>query len=160
MDFHYTPRDIAEDLLKDIDFTEEDYIIEPCSGDGAFYDIIPKICKKYWCEIEKGRDVFELEDKPVYTKCIGNPPYRDNAPDGQRKNILIPMIEKYFKITKDEVWILINHRSFNSITPVRLRRWDNLGWRISFLRILDIKKWYGRYYWVCFKQGGKTIVNF
>ena len=102
----------------------------------------------------------DIPDDKEFTKCVSNPPYRDNAPDGQRKNILIKMIDKYFKITKDEVWLLLNHRCFNSLTPLRLSRWRELGWSITFLRILNIKKWYGRYYWICFKQGGISIVNF
>jgi len=156
--FHYTPRDITQMLLKDITFKEDDLTIEPCVGDNAFYDYIPY--SKDWCEIDRGRDVFDIPDDKEFTKCVSNPPYRDNAPDGQRKNILIKMIDKYFKITKDEVWLLLNHRCFNSLTPLRLSRWRELGWSITFLRILNIKKWYGRYYWICFKQGGISIVNF
>ena len=49
---------------------------------------------------------------------------------------------------------------FNSMTPVRLNKFKKLGFVIVFMRVLNIKCWYGRYYWICFKKGGKSILSF
>ena len=45
--FHYTPKDIAKELIKDIDFTNlEGKVLETCRGGGAFWDCIPDTCEK------------------------------------------------------------------------------------------------------------------
>ena len=49
---------------------------------------------------------------------------------------------------------------FNSLTKKRLEKYKELGFCIVFMRVLEIKCWYGRYYWVCFKKGGKSILTF
>ena len=143
--FNYTPPEIAQELLKDIEFKEDDSTLECCAGENAFYDEIP--FKKDWCEIEKGRDFFECNES--YTKVITNPPYKDLA---NEKNIFIPILEKMFSVCTGEVWVLINLNMFNSLTPNRLKKYGKLGFNITFMRILNIKKWYGRYYWVCFSK--------
>ena len=67
--FHYTPKDITKELIKDIKFNKNDFTLEPCMGDGSFYDLIPY--KKDWAEIDKGRDVFEYNfGNCKYTKVI------------------------------------------------------------------------------------------
>ena len=49
---------------------------------------------------------------------------------------------------------------WNSITPVRLRNWGDLGFNLCFIRVVAIKKWYGRYYWVCFSNNKDAIVKY
>ena len=132
--FNYTPPEIAEKLLEDVVFKEDDVTLECCAGQNVFYDKIP--FKKDWCEIERGRDFLTHEGK--YTKVITNPPYKDLA---NEKNIFIPILEKMFSVCTGEVWILINLNMFNSLTPVRLKKYHNLGFNITFMRILNIKKW-------------------
>lgn len=152
--FHYTPREICEEIFKDIDFKETDITLEPCKGrDGetTMYGLIPG--NKDWCEIEYGRDFFTYEFSNKFDKIITNPPYRGNEPEGIRKNIGWDFIRRCFELIKDdgEVWLLLNHKMFNSLTPKRLN--DIQPFNIHFMRILNIKLWYGRYYWVCFKKG-------
>ena len=150
--FNYTPTKIAEKLLEDVDFQEDDSTLECCAGDNAFYDLIP--FKKDWCEIERGRDFFECTEK--YTKVITNPPYKDLE---NKKNIFIPILEQMFKVCTGEVWILINLNMFNSLTPIRLTKYHKLGFNITFLRILNIDKWYGRYYWIQFSKNDAIIMH-
>ena len=160
-DSHYTPRDVAETLLNDISFNENDFSLEPCKGrTNNFYDFIPYT--KDWCEIDEGRDLFEYDfgDKR-FTKIITNPPYRTNHKDAKdRKNIAVKVMEKCFDLCDDECWFLLNNQMFNSMTPVRLKKYKEKGFEITFMRILNIKCWYGRYYWVCFKKNGKGLINF
>ncbi len=161
VEFHYTPKDIAKKLLKDINFVETDRTLEAGKGlesAGGFWDLIPYT--KDWLEVEEGRDIFTYEFEGKFTKVIANPPYRNNAPDGQRKNILIKFIEKCFELCSDECWILTSHKLFNSLTPTRLGKWGKKGFKITFIRVLNIKKWFGRYYWICFKQGGTSLINY
>ena len=158
---HYTPRDIAEQLLKDIHFNENDITLEPCKGlHNNFYDFIPY--EKDWCEIDEGRDIFSYNfGNKRFTKIITNPPYLSNEIHKEdRKNIAIKVIEKCFELCDDECWFLLNNQMFNSITPARLRKYQQKGFSIVFMRILNISCWYGRYYWICFKKNSKSIIYF
>jgi hypothetical protein len=158
---HYTPIVIAEQLLQDIQFNDNDITLEPCKGLGnSFYDLIPY--EKDWCEIDQDRDLFawDFGDK-LFTKVITNPPYLSNETNKEdRKNIAIKVIEKCFDLSTDECWFLLNNQMFNSITPARLRKYYKKGFSLVFMRILNIPCWYGRYYWICFKKNSKSIVSF
>ena len=51
-----TNPDMAKYLLGLINFKDGDVVIEPCKGDGAFYNNLPSNVKKEWCEINEGKD--------------------------------------------------------------------------------------------------------
>ena len=51
-----TTPEMAKHLIGLIEFKDGDVVIEPCRGDGAFYDNLPGSVKKEWCEINQGRD--------------------------------------------------------------------------------------------------------
>lgn len=67
-DIVYTPDWVVNRILSYV--RPEGRILDPCSGEGAFYSRIPK-CE--WCEIRKGKDFFKYNEKVDYV--IGNPPY-------------------------------------------------------------------------------------
>lgn len=156
MSFNYTPKEITQELIKDINFNQNDFTLEPCKADGSFYDLIPY--EKDWCEIEQGRDIFDYDfgDK-LFSKIITNPPYKDNITN---KNIGWDFIKKCLDLCTDECWLLLNHTFFNGLTPKRLNDIKQKGFNLCFIRILNIKKWYGRYYWICLSKNKKSIVNF
>ena len=52
-------------------FKPEGKILEPCKGEGAFYDQLNG--DKHWCEIDLGRDFFKYDKKVDW--IITNPPY-------------------------------------------------------------------------------------
>lgn len=69
-DVVYTPRGLAKRIINH--FKPHGLVLDPCMGDGAFYDQIENE-RKEWCEISKGVDFFEYN-----TACdwiISNPPY-------------------------------------------------------------------------------------
>ena len=161
-EFHYTPDNIVIELLKDIKFKNNDKLLEPCKGrnTNGFYKYL--INNKYdvdYCEIDEGRDFFKYDFKDKkYDKIIVNPPYKTNHKnENERKNIAWLFIFECFKHIKDngECWFLLNHKMFNSLTPLRLSKLNPFN--ITFLRILNIKCWYGRYYWICFKKEPSNI---
>tara|TARA_R110001599_G_scaffold19630_1_gene75017 strand:+ start:49 stop:555 length:507 start_codon:yes stop_codon:yes gene_type:complete len=161
--FHYTPIEITKELIKDIDFIDGETCLETCRGDGAFYDILPDNIVKDWCEIDMGRDFFEHTTPTDIS--IANPPYRKDTGDitqgyKGRINILIPWMNHQFSITNKECWYLLNGKCWSSMTPIRLNKWKVLGWNVCFMRILNIKKWYGRYYWICFSKTKPSIISF
>jgi hypothetical protein len=155
--FNYTPRGVAIDLLNDINFNENDIVLEPFRGGGAFYNNFPENVMKNWSEITDGRDFFTYEFPCRFTKIITNPPYKDIVTG---KNIMIKCLEKMFEICDDEVWSLFNQSAFGSMTPKRLSGWRDKGFEIHHIRIIQVKKWYGRYYWVCFKKKNNGIIKF
>ena len=146
-DSDYTPISTLQQLLQDISFVSSDLTLEPCKGrENRFYDLIPG--KKDWCEIEEGRDFFQYTGSP--TKVITNPPYKSND---MKENLSIKIIEHSLKVATDECWFLLNNQMFNSLTPCRLHKYLKMGWKVVFIRILNIPCWYGRYFWICFKKG-------
>jgi hypothetical protein len=96
-DMVMTPRHIAKQM---IDFYAEWYdlsecvLLDPCRGDGAFYDQYPDYCTKDWCEITEGRDFFDWPYKVDW--IITNPPY----------SIFPQFLEKCFEVA-DNVALLI-----------------------------------------------------
>lgn len=142
----YTPIDTVIELLKDITFVSGDLTLEPCAGrDNRFYNLITG--DKERCEIEDGLDFFDYKGSP--TRIITNPPFHDQ----NKKNICVSVIEHCLKVATQEVWLLLNCQMFNSLTPCRLHKYLKMGWKIDFIRILNIPCWYGRYFWLRFKKG-------
>ena len=108
-DMVMTPRHIAkqmiafytEDLLRDyrpkmfgLRKGERGFVVlDPCRGDGAFYDQYP-VKTKDWCEITEGRDFFDWPYKVDW--IITNPPY----------SIFPQFLEKCFEVA-DNVALLI-----------------------------------------------------
>ena len=48
----------------------------------------------------------------------------------------------------------------NSLTPVRLKKIKDAGFGLTFMRVLNIPLWSGRYYWICFKRNADWIISF
>jgi hypothetical protein len=154
--FHYTPKETCKELIKDISFNENEETLEPCIGrDKNFYDLIPG--KKEWGEIENGRDFFKYDYGRKFHKIIVNPPYKCNI---TKKNIAYKFLEKCIELCLDECWCLLNLNMFNSLTPKRLKELKIKNFEVVFIRILNIKIWRNRYYWVCFKKNKKGILSF
>lgn len=68
-----TPRPLAKqcvDIIRPY-FEPGQLFLEPCRGDGAFYDILPD--PKVWCEIDEGRDYLEMAGHPDWV--VTNPPF-------------------------------------------------------------------------------------
>jgi len=56
---------------------------------------------------------------------------------------------------------LISHKIFNALTPQRLKKYDDNGWKITKIVVVNVKKWFGRYYFIVFEKGaGKSIIEY
>ena len=75
------------------------------------------------------------------------------------KNITVACYEKCFEVANEKCIFLINSQSFNSLTPVRLQKWKIMGWEITDILIINIPKWYGRYYVITFEKGKQGILK-
>jgi hypothetical protein len=99
-DVVYTPPELARDVVSF--FKSSGMHLDPCMGDGAFYDLFPE--PREWCEIEKGRD-FYAWSKPV-DWIISNPPFSN----------LLAWVRYSFKVANDIVYLMPYHRIFASAT--------------------------------------------
>jgi len=68
-DIVYTPDEVVCDIVNWI--KPKGKCLDPCSGDGAFYNRMPP--NSDWCEITKGKDFFDYQNRVDW--IIGNPPY-------------------------------------------------------------------------------------
>ena len=97
-DIVYTPPKLAGDMLAF--FQPTGICLDPCKGDGAFYNLFP--AGREWCEIEQGRD-FYAWTKPV-DWILSNPPFSN----------LLAWIRHSFTIANDVVYLMPSHRVFAS----------------------------------------------
>ena len=148
-DVVYTPNHIAKILIENYlnDIVEEgDTILDPCKGNGAFYDNYPKKCKKLYCEISEGKDFYEFNE-PIDHIC-SNPPYSH----------FTKFVEHSKKIAKKSISFLINN--FN-LTPVRVKFMEEDGWYITKIHLFDLKKWFGRQNYIVWeKRKEKPLTQF
>lgn len=70
-DIVYTPRSLAKAVIDHHSLTG--VVLDPCRGDGAFYDQFPGHADTRWCEIVEGRDFMQWQ-APV-DWIVTNPPW-------------------------------------------------------------------------------------
>jgi len=151
--FNYTPNNICEKIVNYLDLDSTKSYCEPFSGNHNFFNLLP-FNKEYY-EIQDGKDFFECEKN--YDIILTNPPYKDYLTN--TKNITVACYEKCFEVANEKCIFLINSQSFNSLTPVRLQKWKIMGWEITDILIINIPKWYGRYYVITFEKGKQGILK-
>jgi len=70
-DIVYTQNKISKHI---IDFLKpKGKILDPCKGDGSFFNVFPTTETNLYCEIEEGKDFYAFNEKVDW--IIGNPPY-------------------------------------------------------------------------------------
>lgn len=67
-DVVYTPIEVAKGIIRHLN--PQGTCLDPCKGDGAFYD---HLTNAEYCELREGKDFFDYNKKVDWV--IGNPPY-------------------------------------------------------------------------------------
>lgn len=67
----FTPRQLAAQIIDQLPLAGN--VLDPCRGDGAFYDQLASNVLKHWCELDDGRDFFEWDRHVDWV--ISNPPW-------------------------------------------------------------------------------------
>jgi len=149
--FHQTPISLCKDILSNIQFNEDDILLEPFAGENNFYDNFPEGITKYRTEIEDGLDFRDFDyDNIKITKVITNPPFRLETENG-RKNAFFDIIMFFAKIKSiTNMYILCNDYCLGTLTPNRMTKLNNENLFINKLTTVNVKKWRGRYYIVHF----------
>lgn len=150
-DIVMTKPEMAKYLISLVDFKDGDVVIEPCLGNGAFYDNLPNNVVKKWCEINKGRDYLEFDEEVDIT--LSNPPFIP-------RKLFWSFMLKAMETTKREIYWLINLSSLNVYTPKRLEEMKNKGWFINNLHIVADKRWFGRYCWIKIGKEDKGFIKY
>lgn len=135
----YTKAGMAIDLIKRVPLKSGDVVMEPCRGDGAFYNNFPDFVRKEYCEIKEGLDYLDWEGEVDYT--LSNPPF---VP----RKLFWEFNRKAMDTTGVAIYWLISVLSFNVFTPKRLDEMREKGWYIKSMHITADKRWYGRYAWI------------
>ena len=116
-DVVYTPEPLAEAIIDH--FKPNGKVLEPCCGAGAFLKYLPNAD---WCEIEKGRDFFELNDN--YYWIVTNPPW------SKIRNFMRHSME----IADNIVFLMtVNH----AFTKARIRDVRDAGFHIEEISLFD-----------------------
>lgn len=74
-------------------------VLDPCRGDGAFYNLIPD-CE--WCEIREGRDFYKVSEN--YDWVVSNPPY----------SVFSDFLRHSFKVADNILYLIPANKVFNS----------------------------------------------
>ena len=135
-DIVMTNPEMAKYLLSRINFEDNDILLEPCRGAGAFYNNFPDNTINKYCEINEGLDFFDFNEKVDY--IISNPPF---AP----RKLFWDFMIKSMKICNKKIYWLINLSALNVFTPKRMEEMKELGWYIQSFHIVADKRWFGRY---------------
>lgn len=147
IELHYTKPEMVKDLLKILEINKNDTVLDAGSGlNKVWYNNIE--CQtKYECEIEDGNDFYKWEKTVDWV--IGNPPY------SHAKNFLLKAAE----IAQKGIAFLVNNNCFNSfLLPTRLQTLSEKGFYINKIKVVNDKRWFGRYYFVIFtKQTNRFI---
>ena len=154
-----TPEDVWKAILDVCPVGKDEFFLEPFRGEGTLYNQIN--CEKDWAEITEGKDIFEydLSNNSIST-IYTNPPFKCNIPSKGIKNCVYFFLEYFMKNcpSLERIGFLMNAKSFQSITPKRLCTLNKLGFYIHKIVCLNIKKWYGLYYFVLFKKKENDLV--
>ena len=143
--FHQTPSDLAKQLIDEVDLHENDLVLEPFKGEGAFYDNLPDYVNKNWCEIEEGRDYKDHEGQIDW--CISNPPFKLESNEG-RVNSFWYLVDYYTDRVNKGLAFLGNYNCFSTLTPIRIKKLNDKGFYINKVVVCNVKKWRGRYFFI------------
>ena len=148
--FHQTPKDLAKTLVEMCPIEENDIVIEPFKGEGAFYDAFPQNCRKEWAEITEGKDYKDITR--AYDWVITNPPFRLQTHQTKRINSFWLLLDYYAQRARKGIGFLANDRCFSVFTPKRIEYLKEMGWEITKICCCSVKKWRGRYYFIILQR--------
>ena len=151
--FHQTPIELAVKLIESLPLVEGDKVLEPFRGEGAFYNSLPDFVVKEYCEIQDGIDYKDHEGMVDW--IITNPPFKIDG-----KNAFFNTLEHFSSKVNKGIAFLGNEKCLNTLTPIRLKGFNNKGLWISNITVCNVKKWRGRYYFIVFTKTPSPFYKF
>ena len=149
VELHYTKEEMVKDLLKLIKFNEDDVVLDAGSGLNKVWYKNINVKNKYECELEDGNDFYDWYKKVDWV--VGNPPY------SHAKDFLL----KASEISNKGIAFLVNNQCFNSfLLPSRLEKMKEKGFYINKIKVVNDKRWFGRYYFVIFTKKKNDFIEY
>lgn len=149
VELHYTKEEMVKDLLKLIKFREKDIVLDAGSGLNKVWYKNINVKNKYECELEEGNDFYNWNLQVDWV--IGNPPY------SHAKDFLL----KASEISNKGIAFLVNNQCFNSfLLPSRLEKMKEKGFYINKIKVVNDKRWFGRYYFVIFTKKKNDFIEY
>tara|TARA_R110002020_G_scaffold71219_1_gene184218 strand:- start:348 stop:932 length:585 start_codon:yes stop_codon:yes gene_type:complete len=133
-DVIYTPKPVAELMIKMCNIQPNDKVLDPSKGGGVFYDNI--VADKSYCEIAEDIDFFEASGK--YDLIIGNPPY----------SLWNDWLDKTMELTDKFCYIF----GIMNFTHSRMARILNKGYVMTHYHLLKITYWFSHSVIVIFEK--------
>ena len=143
-DIVYTPLQVAIKLIEMAEIKESDKVLDPCKGEGAFFDHLPN-CEKDYCEIVEDKDFFDY-DKAVDV-IICNPPF----------SLYTRWITKCIYLNPKKIAFVMG--SLN-LTTKRLKILEDGGYFLTKMHICNVKGWFANTLLVVFERNGKPIIEY
>ena len=150
-----SPPDVWEKILELNPINPDEVFMEPFAGENSLYDQVQTNKDKEWCEITKGRDIFNYDFDNSDVTCIyTNSPFKCDIPNKKGiksyKNCIFYFLNLFMTRLKHlkTIGFLMSSKCFYSLTPNRLNKLSNLGFTISNITVLSTNYWFGLYYFV------------
>lgn len=121
-DIVYTSKNFAAKVIDY--FSPHGTCLEPCAGDGAFYDSLPE--PKDYCELQEGKDFLDYKEKVDW--IITNPPWSSKS--------YRAVAGHAFELAEHVVFLVRLHNAFG--TYARHNDWKQHG---HGLKEIIICKW-------------------
>ena len=147
-DIFITPIELAKFHISTINCQPDNIWYDPFRNNGVYYNNYPVcITNRRWSEILKGRD-FLTESIETGAVICSNPPY----------SILDMVIKRCIELDPFIISLLIG---VGNLTARRIEILEKAGFKIVFLHMCKVYKWYGMSYIVNFqKQNGNGILSY
>ena len=144
-DIIFTPKPVAELMIKMCNIQPTDKVLDPSKGGGVFFNNLPE-CDKSYCEITEDIDYFEASGK--YDLIIGNPPY----------SLWNKWLDKTMELTDKFCYIF----GVMNLTSHRLKRIYEKGYVIKKFHILAVDYWFSMSFAVLFEKGepNESVIDF
>jgi hypothetical protein len=156
--FHQTPIELCKELIKKIPLQSNDKVLEPFKGEGAFYNSLPDHVIKDWCETEEEKDYKNYEGDIDWV--ITNPPFKLETNNSKQVNSFYPLLEYYSTRINKGIAFLGNDYCFSALTPLRMKKINEMGLYLQGYTICNVKKWRGRYFFMIFTKEKNDKINF
>tara|TARA_R110000803_G_scaffold14681_9_gene40834 strand:+ start:149 stop:832 length:684 start_codon:yes stop_codon:yes gene_type:complete len=139
---------------EEVEGRKQDFWYDPFKNSGNYYNNFPEWkAEKDWAEILEGRDFFkyqpgDIDEKFFWTHepsnliICSNPPY----------SMMDKVYERCIELDAKIISFLV---AFHSITPRRIEYMEKAGYKIKFLHICKVFKWYGMSCIVIFEKLGE-----
>ena len=141
-DVIYTPKSVAELMIKMCDIKSTDRVLDPSRGGGVFYDNLGE-CIKDYCEITEGIDFFKYDKECDI--IVGNPPY----------SMWNKWLEHTIKLNPTKFCYIFGVYNF---TPPRLQKIFDAGYTLTTLHIIKINWWFSTSFICLFEKSDKENV--